>query len=296
MLVMLPRREVSSKRAIAYAIAVLLGAALLISPVAVRNYVVAGDLVPISSQGGVNFYIGNNPDSDGSTPLLPGARASWWGIYYDSTQLAETAEGRQLRASQVSNYWFKKGLGFIGDEPGAALRLMIKKLALFWGGPEVANNKDIYFFSRWTSFLGILLWRWHLFSPFGIVAPLALAGMVLVWRRREGRGAGLLTLFIFIYMFSVILFFVNARFRMPVIPLLLPFSAYCLATLFRERHWKGIFLSLVLILIFGVVVNLNLAGYAFAPPAESGHRVVGKGHLPASRHDGAAFSVGFCLL
>jgi tetratricopeptide (TPR) repeat protein len=273
MLVSLRRRGHPSGKPMASVLALVAGVILLIAPVTVRNYVAAKDFVPISSQGGVNFYIGNNPGSDGSTPLLPGARASWWGIYYDSVQLAQEAEGRPLEASQVSNYWFKRGLEFMSGEPGLALRLMLRKLALFWGGPEVANNKDIYFFSRWTSLLRMLLWRWYVYCPFGIIAPLALAGMVLALFRREGAGAGLLALFVFIYMFSVILFFVTARFRMPVIPFLILFSAYCLVGVFRERRFMKVILALCLILIFGLAVNLNLGGYAFAPAAESHNRL-----------------------
>jgi pentatricopeptide repeat protein len=279
-LVLVPWLLVSSKRrghafgkSFTYVLAMLLGVALLIAPVTIRNYAVAGDFVPISSQGGVNFAMGNNPGSDGSTPLLPGARASWWGIYYDSVQMAEETEGGTLKASQVSNFWFKRGLEFIRNDPRAALQLTLKKLALFWGGPEVANNKDIYFFSEWTSLLRMLIWRWYIYCPFGIIAPLALAGMVLALFRREGNGSGLIVLLVITYMFGVILFFVNARFRMPVIPFLLPFAGYFLVTVFRPRRLINLIPAFILLVIFGLVVNLNLADYAFAPLAESHNRL-----------------------
>jgi tetratricopeptide (TPR) repeat protein len=273
MVVRLRRQGLRFGRILAHVAVILLGAALLISPVAIRNWLVAKEFVPISGQGGVNFFIGNNPQSDGTTPLIPGARASWWGITYDAVQMAEEAEGRSLKASEVSGYWFKRGLGFMRDDPGAALRLTLRKVGLFWGGPEMANNKDIYFFSRWTPLLRLLLWRGHIYVPFGIVAPLALAGMLLAWRRREGRGGGLMAMFVFVYMAGVVLFFVNSRFRMPVIPFLLPFAAYSLVSLFRTRGLRVISVFVILILAFGLVVNLNLAGYAFAPLAESHNRL-----------------------
>lgn len=274
MLVQLRRRSLSVGRSLVHVMGLLLGTVLVISPVTVRNYVAGKDFVPISSQGGVNFFIGNNRDSDGSTPLISGTRASWWGISFDAVQLAEEAEGRPLKASQVSNYWFRRGLEFIRDEPGAALRLMLKKLALFWGGPEVANNKDIYFFSRWTSLLGILLWRWYIYCPFGLVAPLALVGMGLAWRRRVS-GSGLVALFIFSYMVGIVLFFVTARFRLPVVPFLVPFAAYSLVSIFRERSLTQVVFLVILVLLFGLAVNLNLAGYRFAPLAESHNRLGG---------------------
>ena len=109
----------------------------------------------------------------------------------------------------------------------------------------------------------LLLWPGPIFCPFGIVIPLALAGMVLAWRRRQG-GAGVLALFIFSYMASVVLFFVTARHRLPVIPFLLPFAGYCLVSLFRTRRLVQAKLLVGLILVFGLAINLNLGGYKFA--------------------------------
>ena len=41
------------------AAALLLGAVLLVAPAAVRNRVVSGEWVVLTSHGGLNFYIGN---------------------------------------------------------------------------------------------------------------------------------------------------------------------------------------------------------------------------------------------
>ncbi|GAF83637.1 unnamed protein product, partial [marine sediment metagenome] len=43
----------------------LAGMAATIAPVTVRNYAVSGDFVLISSNGGINFFIGNNADATG---------------------------------------------------------------------------------------------------------------------------------------------------------------------------------------------------------------------------------------
>ena len=50
----------------------LLGCALVIAPVAYRNWAVGGDLVLISHNAGINFYIGNNADYEQTTPHPPG--------------------------------------------------------------------------------------------------------------------------------------------------------------------------------------------------------------------------------
>ena len=51
----------------------LLIAVLLIAPWSIRNTRLLGSFVQISTNGGVNFWEGNNPDSDGSTVPLPSA-------------------------------------------------------------------------------------------------------------------------------------------------------------------------------------------------------------------------------
>ena len=50
------------KKAALAVVAFLLGAILAIAPVTLRNYIIGGDFVPISYNGGVNFYIGNNAE------------------------------------------------------------------------------------------------------------------------------------------------------------------------------------------------------------------------------------------
>jgi len=45
------------------------GLVLPIIPVTLHNALVGHDFVPIASQGGVNFYIGNNPVADGYTAI-----------------------------------------------------------------------------------------------------------------------------------------------------------------------------------------------------------------------------------
>ncbi|QDU66050.1 glycosyltransferase family 39 protein [Engelhardtia mirabilis] len=44
----------------------LVAASLTVLPVTVRNFAVSGEFVPITSNGAVNVYIGNNPDADGT--------------------------------------------------------------------------------------------------------------------------------------------------------------------------------------------------------------------------------------
>jgi len=226
---------------------VWLGSAILITPVLVRNYVVGHDIVPIASQGGVNFYIGNNPDSDGSTAVVPGTRWDWWGGYQDAVAIAERAAGRPLKPSEVSNHFFREGTKFIFGSPGESVALTGRKLAMFWAGGERSNNKSIYFF-------------WHVSGMgkvpligFWLVAPLGLAGFILLWRRRPELW--LLQLFTLAYMVGVVTFFVNARFRMPIIPVLIIFAAYMIFRLVHSVRNPGT----AMFTAFGLIAVTTLA-------------------------------------
>ena len=241
--------------------AALLFAGLLlpILPVTLHNLLVGQDFVPIASQGGVNFYIGNNPRSDGFTAVVPGTRVTWWGGHDDAVALAEEGRQRPLRASEVSEYWKEQGVRFILEQPGAAASLLARKLYLFWWGAEISNNEHIYFLRRYSLPLRLLLWHHGVYMPFGLVAPLALVGMGLALRRLGGRIVPLVA-FVVIYMGSVVIFFVCARFRLPVVPVLLLFAAYAGVELVRRpRRRPALAATLVL------VVGLNVDPYRLAP-------------------------------
>jgi tetratricopeptide (TPR) repeat protein len=227
------------------------GATLVILPVLIRNYVVGHDIVPIASQGGVNFYIGNNPQSDGRTAVVPGTRWDWWGGYEDAVHMAETARGRKLRPSEVSDYFFTRGLEFIVTDPGRSIPLIARKIYLFWAAGERSNNKYIYFFWRLTALGRVPL------VGFWLVAPLALLGGALLWRRR--RQLALLYLFVVAYSLGVIAFFVNARFRLPVVPILIIFAAYAALYLWHafRRRTPGLVRALPVLLLCFVAVDAD---------------------------------------
>jgi 4-amino-4-deoxy-L-arabinose transferase-like glycosyltransferase len=224
---------------------------LVILPVVIRNYRVGGVVVPIASSAGVNFYIGNNPVSDGRTAIVPGTIAPWWGGNEEVIAIAEHATGKKLNPSQVSNYYFRQGLDFIKSRPGQAARLFFKKLRMFWTSEERSNDKFIYFFWNLSGMGKIPL------PGFWLIAPLALLGMVIQWRRR--RDLSILFLFITMYMVGVIAFFINARFRLPVLPVLLIFASFSLFHLITAcRENKKLFAySALIVAVLALAVNYD---------------------------------------
>ncbi|MEZ5974222.1 MAG: glycosyltransferase family 39 protein [Planctomycetota bacterium] len=122
-----------------------LGTLIPIAPVTARNYAKSGELVLIATQAGVNFWIGNNPDSDGVTALVPGTRAGWWEGYEDSRRKAREEAGRDLTDSGISRFYSDKAWAWMRAEPGAALRQLLWKLRLFHTNWEFSNNQEIRF-------------------------------------------------------------------------------------------------------------------------------------------------------
>jgi 4-amino-4-deoxy-L-arabinose transferase-like glycosyltransferase len=189
-----------------------------------------GDRVLISYQAGVNLWIGNNPHSDGSTAIAPGTRPDWWGGFEDTHAQAAQAEGRELRPSEVSRHYVRRTLAAIGDDPAWWLGHLAWKLRLFWMDWELGNNEEPRFFAQRT-FLR------YLPVSFGSLAALAAIGL---WAaRRSDRAHAPLALFALVYTVSVVLFFVNARFRLPVLPVLAVYAAHgawWIADAFAQRR------------------------------------------------------------
>jgi len=127
-----------------------------------------------------------------------------------------------VKPSERSRYFTARALRFLRDYPGEALRLYARKAKDLVAGREIPRNQDAYVYRRESSLLSILLWRHGLSFPFGLIAPLALAGLAL------GPGADggpdrrealrLLLLYAAFYAVSVLLFFPTDRYRLPLVP------------------------------------------------------------------------------
>ena len=206
------------RKLLACTLGLWVGTFSMIAAVSVRNYVVGGDRMLISANAGVNFYIGNNPDYDRTVRIRPGPE-------WDDLLMLPVSEGVE-RPSERSRFFLSKSWTFMRERPGAYVRLLFRKLGLFWHGNEIKRNSDIYFARQYSWLLSALLWKRGVALPFGVVAPLGLIGILVCLRR--WREMFLPLGFVLSYMVSVILFFVCARYRAPVIPFLLLFASYAI--------------------------------------------------------------------
>jgi Tfp pilus assembly protein PilF/4-amino-4-deoxy-L-arabinose transferase-like glycosyltransferase len=208
------------RAALVAAAALVTGAALVLVPVAVRNRVVGGGFHLTTSQLGPNLWIGNNPDANGTyAPLLP-ARGSWRHEREDAIALAERALGRSLAPGEVSAYWLGRSLDYVRSEPVDWLELKARTLVLAASAVEIVDSEDVYTHFDRTPVLSALARVFH----FGTLAPLAFVGAWLARGRR--RALAPLLAMIAAYAASVVAFYVFARYRLPLVPMLVLLAAY----------------------------------------------------------------------
>jgi tetratricopeptide (TPR) repeat protein len=200
----------------------VMGVAIVLVPVAARNAYVGGGFYVTTSQAGPNFYIGNNAHADGTYQSLRFGRGAPEYERQDATELAELELGRTLTPAEVSAYWTDRALADITAAPGRWARLLIRKFALLWNAAEAVDTESQESHAEYSLPLRVLGSVGH----FGVLVPLAVFGMLIAWRDPSKRSTlRLLFALLAAYAASVIAFYVFARYRYPLVPLLMIFAA-----------------------------------------------------------------------
>jgi tetratricopeptide (TPR) repeat protein len=255
-------------RAIAWCVA----CAIPILPVTIRNIVEGDDFVLIASQAGPNFYIGNNPQSDGYTANLPGSRSTWAGGFNDWISMAEQETGRKMKASEVDKFFFDKSWEFIRTQKRHALNLTLIKAQLFFYEWEIPNDSDP------ISMAGIYApWMSKMPVTSGAILALGLIGFAI--SVFDFKRLLPLTGFVVLYSASVIAFFVCSRFRVPMMPVAIVLAAVVPVKLFilaREQEWRTIFGICIFTYLAWVSVNRGLDQKRLNQYAAVSHQRIGQ--------------------
>ena len=208
----------SMPRSVVAAALFLVGVAAALAPVAWRNHHVSGEWVLTTTQLGQNLYTGNNPENPyGAYGVVSFVRANPHFEEDDFRAAAEARAGRPLGANATSWFWARAALAHVATDPGFALRAFMRKAVLFWNDFEISDSQDQYLLERYARVL-----RLPLFG-FGEVAAAAALGVVAAFRRR--RAVRWLVGFVVVYWATLVAFFLFARYRVQVVPALLPLAA-----------------------------------------------------------------------
>lgn len=213
-------KEVSISIKMKRVIIFFMGALIILFPIALRNYFVSKDFVLITYQAGANFYIGNNFNANGRYSTIDFVRSNPEFEENDFRQRAESLSGRPLKPSEISRFWFQQSFKFIQEEPLRFLDLLGRKVLLSLNTYEIPDNYDFYFMKSNIPILKVG------FVSFGILLFCALLGIFL--GKLKTDEAWLLYIFLGFYSFSVVLFFVTSRYRIPIGPILTSFAGWFL--------------------------------------------------------------------
>lgn len=249
------------RRRAAAALVLLASTVVPIVPVTVHNARASGALVWISANGGINFYIGNNPDMRRTVALRPGPE---WRRMND----LPLREAGLVHAAARDRWFYARGLRFWRDAPRQALAHTGEKLLHLLHAHERMRDFDMTYFTRHYSRL-LRLPSWN----FALLLAAAAVGCVC---GRRGTARTVLAIFLGSYTAAVLAFFVTARYRAPLLPVLAVFAAvgaaWCMGAV-RRRAARPLLAAAALAAAVGTVSAVDWLGQDDVDEVEAIYRV-----------------------
>ncbi len=256
----------------------VVGTALAIAPVTLRNLILANERMLIAFFGGYNFYVANNPQSDGKNAVSPrldvrvrhpglDLEDPWvrWDEGFQAAYLyAAQHLGPRPSYDEAERFYMGLAMDYIRHHPKKLLTDTFKRLCWIFNTYEFPSNKDMNHLCRQHRLLGVLSWL-----PFGVIGPLGVVGLAMALGRRS-RSLPLVYHIAMILSLALpgALFVVNARYRLPWVYLLMPLVAYAVAELVRRWappiQWRRVVPVTGALAALLVLSNVNW--FAYRPP------------------------------
>ncbi len=223
-----------------------LGVALALAPQTVHQTRATGHLQVMTLNGGMNLFIGNNPQAQGifSAPAELDLHEDVTG-----TRSASQLAGREMSTEEASRFWTARAFEFVRSQPGRAAVLLLKKAALFFSPDEIPQIADVQLLARDAMPLRVAWLR------LGWILPLALLGAAS--RLRRQRAAILpLVLVIAVGWLQTTVFFATGRYRLPITAAFLALAGAGLVDLWthaRRRRWWIVLLTVAAIALYPLI-------------------------------------------
>ena len=211
-----------------------------------HNKKAGGEFAILTTHGGINFFIGNNEKATGAWVAPEGIEASVSAINLEQSKLfAEKEMGKELSSSQVTQFWYKRGLSWGFSHPIKWIGLLGKKFLLFWSGYETPLNFDYYFHQKYSSILKLPFLNLLIYLPFIIIGLFLSAKN---WKKLWPIYAVIILVCV-----SIVMFFMADRYRVVVAPFLIIMAASGIVQLWRlflsSSNKKWIYSGVLVVLL-----------------------------------------------
>jgi hypothetical protein len=194
-----------------------LAASVTLVPWVVYNYKIQGEWVLTSTNGGLNFWIGNNPHATGE--------------YVFPTDLDRNLVLGVANWSEIArdHFFYAQGLEFIRNSPGEFLSLLARKLVYtMFFRPNIGSNYVAAQISGFDLAIVAFVAAWLALIPFALLGLFHLGAR---WREHS-----LLILVFLVNVATSVLYFTGTRFRTPVDGFAIIWAAIGLTVLIEK--WK----------------------------------------------------------
>ena len=223
--------------------AALAGVLLVLGPVAMVLEAKTGHTGIVPPSGGINLFIGNNGDFDSTINIRPG-------FPWEELLAEPSRNGYAPDPWSGQPYFIDKVMAFGREKPGGQLGLWGRKTLQLISSRELPRTLDIYLHRQWSGILGALVFKLGAWGfPWGVVFPLAVVGLAGSFRKIP------VPFLILLGMFgaSVVLVFISARYRAPLIPLMAVLAGQGLMSITQgARQGEGV-IRTSLLLVFCVL-------------------------------------------
>ena len=238
-LVVLPLVLIAGARNWKARLTMAIATVVVILPVTFANWHSSHAFIPIQSFGGMNFYLGSSPLRDGTSSARPGA--DWERIEPEAARHGFTEPAAEDR------YFVRKTWSEIGDHPGSAVLLLIKKAVWTFQNDEVRDTDSFYFYQQFAPVL-----RW--LPAFTLLFALAVAGAVLAdWR---SRATWIAAAYVGLSAVVCVTLVVGARYRMPIVIGLALFAGIAVRELLTQRMSARAIVAVCAGLLLGACTRL----------------------------------------
>ena len=223
--------------------AALAGVLLVLGPVAMVLEARTGHPGIVPPSGGINLFIGNNGDFDSTINIRPG-------FPWEELLAEPSRNGYEPDPWSGQPYFIDKVVAFGKGKPGEQVGLWGRKTLQLLSSREFPRTLDIYVHRQWSPLLSTLVFKLGAWGfPWGLIFPLAVVGLAGSFRKIP------VPFLILLGMFgaSLVLVFISARYRAPLIPLMAVLAGQGLVSITQgARQGEGV-IRTSLLLVFCVL-------------------------------------------